>query len=168
MSPLAVILVLAAAVLHAGWNLLAKQVPSGLPFVSLVSACSVVLLAPAAAIVAMNYDAGLNVLGWGLVLGSAILHVSYFLGLQYGYAISDLSVTYPLARGSAPLMSTTGAIIVLGDRPSALGWLGLAGFFTLFGLMLTWKKTAVDESFVVPTLQGPDTKVMSVVIELKV
>jgi drug/metabolite transporter (DMT)-like permease len=66
-------------------------------------------------------------LGWvavGLMAGSGILHAVYFVLLQRGYATGDLSVGYPLARGTGPLLSASVAIAVLGERP---GLVAIAG-----------------------------------------
>jgi multidrug transporter EmrE-like cation transporter len=60
------------------------------------------------------------------VLGSACLHVGYFLALQHGYRVGDLSVVYPLARGGGPALATIGAILWFGERPSAWALTGTA------------------------------------------
>jgi drug/metabolite transporter (DMT)-like permease len=62
--------------------------------------------------------------GVAFMAGSGLLHVGYFSSLQRGYEHGDLSVVYPLARGSGPVLSVTGAILFLGERPSALGLAG--------------------------------------------
>jgi drug/metabolite transporter (DMT)-like permease len=64
---------------------------------------------------------------WGFVLASGLLHVAYFVVLLRGYRKADLTVVYPLARGSGPLLSSLVAIVLLGERISALGALGIAG-----------------------------------------
>jgi drug/metabolite transporter (DMT)-like permease len=76
-------------------------------------------------------------LGFALVAVSAAIHVGYYLALQFGYRLGELSVTYPLARGSAPLISTLGAVVVLGERPTLLG---LAGCLLLVAgvVALSW------------------------------
>lgn len=117
-------LVLVAAVVHAVWNLLAKKVGSGVPFVWMAALASAVLWLPVAAVTAWTDGIGFGLLGFALVTASAAIHVAYFVALQYGYRLGDLSVTYPLARGSAPLISTLGAVVILGERPSALGIAG--------------------------------------------
>lgn len=58
------------------------------------------------------------------IVGSALIHVVYFLTLQRGYRSGDLSLVYPLARGSGPMLATIGAILLLGERPSALALSG--------------------------------------------
>jgi drug/metabolite transporter (DMT)-like permease len=56
--------------------------------------------------------------------GSGLLHIGYFSSLQHAYEKGDLSVVYPLARGSGPILSVGAAILFLGERPSALGLAG--------------------------------------------
>ena len=56
--------------------------------------------------------------------GSGVLHSIYFVLLQRGYAAGDLSLVYPLARGTGPLLSGAAAIAFLGERPSALALAG--------------------------------------------
>jgi drug/metabolite transporter (DMT)-like permease len=66
--------------------------------------------------------------------GSGVLHVGYFTNLQRGYRHGDLSVVYPLARGSGPVLSVAAAVLFLGERPSALG---LAGGALIVAAVLT-------------------------------
>ena len=70
--------------------------------------------------------------GWGrtewlLVAASAALHTLYYIVLLRGYRKADLTVVYPLARGSGPLLSSMAAIFFLGEQISALGAAGIAG-----------------------------------------
>src|SRR5207249_3949762 len=87
---------------------------------------------------------GLQVL---FILGTACLHIAYFLFLQRGYAAGDLSLAYPLARGVAPLISVLGAIVLLGERPSPIALLGimllLGGVISLLGNPLQLVKQGV-------------------------
>jgi len=64
---------------------------------------------------------------WGFVVASGLLHVVYFVVLLRGYRKADLTVVYPLARGSGPLLSSLVAITFLGEQISALGAAGIAG-----------------------------------------
>jgi len=61
------------------------------------------------------------------VVASGVLHVFYYVILLRGYRKADLTVVYPMARGSGPLLSSLVAIVLLGERISALGALGIAG-----------------------------------------
>ena len=71
------------------------------------------------------------------MVGSGLLHALYFTLLQRGYAAGDLSVVYPLARGTGPLLAGAAAIAFLGERPSALALAGgliiVAAVFSLVG-----------------------------------
>src|SRR3954468_2923547 len=69
---------------------------------------------------------------------SAVIHVAYFALLALAYARADLSVVYPLARGSAPVLVLVGSVLVLGESPSLVQALGVllvgAGVFLVRGL----------------------------------
>jgi drug/metabolite transporter (DMT)-like permease len=121
----ALVLVLGAAVLHATWNFLAKRsAGAGAPFVWLVDVGSAVLWTPVAVVAILASSPRFGWAGVGLAAGSAVLHVGYFLFLQLGYRLGDLSTVYPLARGVGPLLATIGGIVILGERPGPLGVLG--------------------------------------------
>jgi drug/metabolite transporter (DMT)-like permease len=113
-------LVLSAAFVHATWNLLAKRAPGGPAFVWLFSALAVVCYFPLAAIVLVvkrPHFGGAELL---FIFGSGMLHLGYFLLLQQGYRFGDLSLIYPLARGTGPTLSTIGAILFFDERPTPL------------------------------------------------
>jgi drug/metabolite transporter (DMT)-like permease len=137
MHPVAIVLVVSAAVAHAGWNLFAKRVPDGgALFVWLASVCSVVCLTPFVVVVVVQ-DGLPGV--WWLAFGvSGVIHLGYFVLLQRGYRVGDLSVVYPLARGSGPLLSVVAAVWVLGERPGVPALVGaaavIAGVFVIGGL----------------------------------
>jgi drug/metabolite transporter (DMT)-like permease len=114
-------LVLAAAFAHAGWNLLAKGAQGGAAFVWLTTLGAAVFYAPT---LLEGIDLGPTALA--LMAGSGALHALYFVLLQRGYATGDLSLVYPLARGTGPLLATLAAIAFLGERPRALGRAGAA------------------------------------------
>ncbi|MBI1223828.1 MAG: EamA family transporter [Bacteroidetes bacterium] len=128
------ILVLIAAGLHAFWNFLAKTIPSGAPFVWLMALCSSIILLPAVLWYAINYGLPTDTKSLVFIVGSAIFHLVYFLILQQGYQKADLSVVYPLARGTGPLFSTVGAVIFLSEKLTGLGILGLS--LVLLGIIL--------------------------------
>lgn len=137
MTAAAVALVVAAAVVHALWNLLSKQAGQAgrVAFVWLVAAASTVLYAPVAAIAAATLRPEVGWSQLGFVAGTALLHTAYFLCLQSGYRVGDLSLVYPLARGTGPLLASVGGIAVFGERPGPLGVTGIvlvtAGVFVL-------------------------------------
>jgi drug/metabolite transporter (DMT)-like permease len=117
-------LVLLSAVFHATWNLFAKRAGGGAVFVWLSDVISTVVYLPLA-VVALILDH--PSLGWeqiAFMLGSSLLHLAYFIALLRGYRSGDLSLVYPLARGTGPLLSTLGAILIFAERPSPLALSG--------------------------------------------
>jgi drug/metabolite transporter (DMT)-like permease len=127
MTLFALALVLAAAVFHATWNLLAKRVgDGGAVFVWLFGLCSFVIYAPLAIVVVLVSSPHLGPVQFLFMFGSGVLHLGYFVLLQRGYAVGDLSLVYPLARGTGPLLATAAAIVLFGERPSLLVYVGIA------------------------------------------
>ncbi len=117
-------LVLVAAFLHATWNLLVKRAGGGMAVVWLYGTISALLLTPPAVATIVLQRPEIASMGLAYTVASAILHVAYFLVLQKGYQLGDLSVVYPIARGTAPVLTTVAAVILLGERPSAVALLG--------------------------------------------
>jgi drug/metabolite transporter (DMT)-like permease len=140
MTLFALALVLTAGLFHAIWNLLAKRVGGdGASFVWLYTAFSALLYAPVAATgVFILGDTRMGAVGLLFVMGTAVLHTGYFLSLQKGYAVGDLSVVYPLARGTGPMLASAAAVALFGERPGPVAVLGIL----LIGagvIMLTWE-----------------------------
>jgi drug/metabolite transporter (DMT)-like permease len=140
MTLLALALVLAAGFFHATWNLLAKRASSGVSgpaFVWLCTALSTLIFAPVAAIV-LSENPHVGTLGLLFMFGTGILHTGYFLSLQEGYRVGDLSMIYPLARGTGPLLASAAAIALFDERP---GLLGAAGILLIVSgvLLLAWE-----------------------------
>jgi drug/metabolite transporter (DMT)-like permease len=134
---LALAMVLASAVFHAVWNLFAKQARGGVAFVWMADCCSIALFAPVAALVLLLDPARFDGPALGFIAGSALLHLTYFVLLQRGYGAGDLSLVYPLARGTGPMLSTTFAVLLFGERPTPVALAGAAlvgvGVFVLTG-----------------------------------
>lgn len=120
----AVLAVLLAAAFHATWNLYAKRAAGSHHFVWLYSTCSVILYLPFVAWLAITTGPRFGAPHWLALAATAVLHLGYSLSLQAGYRASDLSLVYPLARGSGPLLSFFAAAILLGEPVT---WLSLAG-----------------------------------------
>lgn len=135
MSALALALVVAAAFIHATWNLLAKRAADGgAAFVFAYTIVSCIAFAPWTA---YELARGAVALSWpvvGMLALTSGLHLLYSLTLQRGYQVADLSVVYPTARGSGPLISSLGAFILLGEHPSAMKLAGLA--LVIAGILL--------------------------------
>lgn len=124
MSSLALALVLAAAFIHATWNLLNKHAGGHATFTWIVAVLSSLLYAPATITIIQVWDIDINFVTIGLIAGSAALHTAYFVLLNQAYRVGDLSLVYPLARGTGPLLAALAAILFLGERPSPLAGAG--------------------------------------------
>jgi drug/metabolite transporter (DMT)-like permease len=136
-TPAALGLVLGAAVIHATWNLLAKRVGGGPAFVWLFGSVSSLLYAPLAAAVIFFVRPHIGAMQYIFIVGTAVLHLVYFLMLQGGYRLGDLSLVYPLARGTGPMLSSAAAIEFFGERPTPIAIAGTLlvglGIFLLAG-----------------------------------
>ena len=130
----AVALSLAAAALHGIWNVLVKV--GGDPLRTFQRATVVgagVMAVPALVGWLVTGRPGINLAAVGFAALSATLEVTYLWLLSAAYARGELSVVYPIARGSAPLLSVMIGLIVLGER---LGTLQLVGVFVLLAGIL--------------------------------
>jgi len=123
-SALALALVLAAAVIHATWNFLLKRSGGGTAFVWWFATLSAVIYAPLALAVVWWTQPSLGWTHVGLMFASAALHTIYYMLLDRGYRSGDLSLVYPLARGSGPLITVLCAVVLLQERPSAVAVVG--------------------------------------------
>ena len=134
MTGWALTLILAAAVTHATWNFLNKRASGHPTFTWLVAVLSALFYAPATITVIEVWNIQMNFVVIGLMAGSAALHTAYFVLLNQGYRVGDLSLVYPLARGTGPLLSSIAAILFLGERPSVIA---LAGALLIIGGAVT-------------------------------
>ena len=127
MSATALALILVAAVAHATWNLFSKQASAAgaSSFVWLMSLAATVLYAPVVAVSVLLSPPRLTPLDWVFMTGTGLLQVGYFLFLQSGYRLGDLSLVYPLGRGSGALLAALAGITLLGERPGTAGITGI-------------------------------------------
>lgn len=127
MSPTAIALILVAAVAHASWNLLSKQasVTGAVSFIWLMSAAGTALYAPVIVIAVLVAHPHLTALSWAFMAGTGVLQAAYFLFLQSGYRLGDLSLVYPIGRGTGALLAALAGIVILGERPGAVAIAGI-------------------------------------------
>ncbi len=109
----AFLLALAAAGLHAGWNVLLARSRDVLAATTVALVLSVLLFAPVAA---ATWDVDAAAVPW--IAASAVFEIVYFVLLTTAYSRSDLSLVYPVARGSAPVFVLAGAAIA----GATVGW----------------------------------------------
>ena len=144
MTGLALGLVLASAFVHASWNFLLKKSGGGAGLITAASALSLALYAPIVAAV-LWWQGGypFRPVHLALMAGSGFVHMLYFLLLDRAYRSGgDLSIVYPLARATGPLLTILAAILFLGERPgpTALAGAVLIGIsaLVLTGNPLAW------------------------------
>jgi drug/metabolite transporter (DMT)-like permease len=174
-------LILISAVFHATWNLLAKRAGADTPFLWLAYVIGAIVFAP--------FAIGILViarpeLGWPALVFITVavgLQTLYFATLTAGYRAGDLSLVYPIARASGPLLALLGAISIFAERPTpvavagALAIVGGAFFLTgdpralrregagtavgfalatgvVIALYTLWDKTAVSVVLIPPLL----------------
>jgi drug/metabolite transporter (DMT)-like permease len=132
LSPAVVAAVLAAALLHAVWNAIAHQTPDRLVGFAMMGVADV--LGGGALVLVGGFP---SAAAWPYVVASAAVHVGYNLLLLAGYQLGEFSQVYPLARGSAPLLVTLFALLVLDRELPPLQLAGIAAVCAgLIGLVL--------------------------------
>jgi drug/metabolite transporter (DMT)-like permease len=141
----ALALVVLAGLIHAGWNIVAKKADGDVRFAFFISLFTVLAWLPLGLYLGWQQLAAWDVRAWAGVAASGLIHVLYFIVLLRGYRRADLTVVYPLARGSGPLMSSILAIALFGEQLSALGMAGIAavalGVFLIAGGPGIWRST---------------------------
>ena len=138
--------VLFAAVLHAGWNAIAKGTVDRL---GLFARASVVEVAIAVVMAFLVPPPSAASVPW--LVGSALVHTAYNLGLMAAYQVGDFNQTYPLARGVGPLVVALVAATALGEPlagPHLAGVLLIAGSIGVLGLT-PWRRVRQHRAAVV-------------------
>lgn len=144
MSYAAFVLVVLAAVIHATWNLLSKRAAAAGPaFVFAYNLVCCVVYAPWVAWALAQGGAAWSAPVVGCMLATGAVHLAYSLCLQRGYQVAPLSVVYPVARGTGPMLSTLGAFALLGEMPSPHGVAGLLAVVAGIALISTQGNPAV-------------------------
>jgi uncharacterized membrane protein len=135
-EPIVFVLVAGSAVLHVAWNVLLKTAGEPLRAATVGMSTAALVIIPAA------------IVGWLLIgrppvppeaialgVASGVLEAGYFVFLAAAYRRGDLSVVYPIARGTAPLLAVAVGVLVLGERLGVAGSIGvvllLVGFLVL-------------------------------------
>lgn len=120
----ALTLVLCAALLHAGWNALAKRAGDPVVFLWLATGCATAVFLPLGGWSLVT--AGLPVAALPFVAATIALHAFYFYALGRGYRTGAYTLVYPVARGLGVALVPPIAWVVLDERLSALGVAGIA------------------------------------------
>lgn len=142
MSITAFSLVVLAGLIHALWNIAAKKAGGDARFACFTGVLMMVIWAPVGLWVGWDVVPQWGWTEWGVMALSGVLHVVYYVTLLRGYRRADLTVVYPLARGSGPLLSSVVAIVLLGESVSVWSLAGIAavvgGVFLIAGGPQMW------------------------------
>lgn len=131
-------LVILAALCHASWNLLAKRAASaGAVFVAAYTLVGALAYAPWMVWLLVHGRITWTMPIIACIAASGAIHLVYSLALQRGYRVADLSVVYPVARGTGPAIASVAAILLLGEQPTASGLFGLAAVVAGIALIAT-------------------------------
>ena len=112
--------VLFAAACHAGWNALIKVGLDPLSTTALIALGSAVV-----AIVCLPFFGMPTSAAWPWIVASAVVHLFYFAALIESYRTGDLGQVYPIARGTAPLMTAGASTVFVGEPLSVFTWSGI-------------------------------------------
>ncbi|HKA73987.1 MAG TPA: EamA family transporter [Xanthobacteraceae bacterium] len=120
MDPFVFAAVLFAAACHAGWNAAVKKGLDPLATTVLISIGAALVALPLVPFTGLPAGAA-----WPWVAASVLIHLVYFAALIESYRAGDMGQVYPIARGSAPLLTAAGTALTIGERIGAQAWLGV-------------------------------------------
>ena len=148
MSGLALGIILIAAVLHASWNYLAKKSRNKIAFIWWAILFSTILFFP----MFIYYwpTVTISSVGWACIVATGILHAFYFWFMGGAYERGDLSLVYPLSRGSGPLFVPILAVILMHEQLSFLGVIGIT--LVIVGIYVIHLRFFSMQSFLEPIL----------------
>ena len=144
MSGFALLIVLLAAQIHATWNYFLKRANANRTFWWVVYLITTALALHPVLYFLWDDFSRVTPTGWLVIFLSAPIHVLYGVILQTGYRYGDYSIVYPTARGTGPLITVIAAVLILGNMPTAMGWLGIA--LILSGIVFLAQPTEMIES----------------------
>ncbi|MDR6855350.1 phosphonate utilization associated putative membrane protein [Variovorax guangxiensis] len=121
MSGPIVLAVLFGALLHAAWNALIKSGRDKALDTALVHSVGIFIAVPLVMFTGLP-----PVAAWPYMAASLLIHIGYYIALSGAYKHGDLSLTYPVMRGCAPLLVAMGSLSFIGEAISATAWAGVA------------------------------------------
>ena len=124
MSPFVLALVLSSTVMHAAWNLVARQQKASVPRILYRAHIVVIGLGLLPVLGAELCLGPLPGRVYAYAVGSGFFCALYYFGLAHGYRSADFSVVYPVV-GAVPVLLVGVGDIVRGRFPTAAGWLGM-------------------------------------------
>jgi uncharacterized membrane protein len=137
-----VLLLLVAALMHATWNVLLKTASDPLRTAGRSMLIGAAILVPIAVVGwFVTISPAIPADAWRLAILSGLLEAAYFIFLSAAYRRGDLSLVYPIARGTAPVLAVGAGILILGERLQLAGWIGVG--LLLIGILALQKPWAV-------------------------
>jgi drug/metabolite transporter (DMT)-like permease len=112
--------VLLGAACHAGWNAFLKIKLEPFTAMALIAVMSAIVVLPALFFLPIPPAPA-----WPWIVASMVFHLGYFVGLSEAYRIGDMGQVYPIARGTAPLMTALASTFIIGEAIGLRGWLGI-------------------------------------------
>lgn len=146
MSDIALIIVIVAAFLHSGWNYFLKKSLDKLTYIWSFLLVSLVFYSPMFCYYWVRSDISME--GWLCIAATGVLHFLYFAFMGSAYERGDLSLVYPISRGSGPLLVPLMAVLILHEQIYPLGALGIA--MIVFGIYVIHLKSFAPDSFLEP------------------
>ena len=120
-----VLAVLFGALLHASWNALVKSSTDKALDTALIHLLGSIVTLPLVLLLGWPKPEA-----WPFIAASVTIHIAYYLLLTGAYTHGDLGLTYPLMRGTAPLLVALASVATLGEHLSMAGWLGVLAVST--------------------------------------
>jgi drug/metabolite transporter (DMT)-like permease len=114
--------VMFAALLHASWNAIVKS--GGDKFLTTITVTASASGLSAALLPFLTTPAPAS---WPYAAASALFQIVYFLLIARTYQVADMSQTYPLMRGTAPLIVALVSVFRMGVVLSPIAWAGVLG-----------------------------------------
>lgn len=121
MTPVLLAAVTGAAILHAGWNAVLRDGSDRLWSMTLMMIAVAVVTGAASVVVPWP-----NAASWPYVIASALIHAGYNLSLVRTYRSGDLGQTYPISRGSSPVLVSLGAMAFAHEAVTPVAAIGIA------------------------------------------
>jgi drug/metabolite transporter (DMT)-like permease len=149
MSPTSIALVMFSAVMHASWNALARRTDDPFAFFFTLNLLAVLIWLPIA--LAAGWNETLSQGDLAIMAASGALQVLYFSFLAAAYRRSGVTIVYPIARGTGVAIVPIAGVLIYGERPSMLGWFGIAATLIGIGIVagsnwIHWKGFEGDQS----------------------
>ena len=142
MPPAIILLLLIAAIMHATWNVLLKTASDPLRTAGTGMLVGAAFLIPVATLAWLAAgQPGLSDEAWRLAVLSGVLEAAYFIFLSAAYRRGDLSLVYPIARGTAPVLSVAVGVLILGEQLEPIGWVGVG--LLLIGILWLQRPWAI-------------------------